>query len=83
MDKPIFEHDCTTGGCKFLGHDAVRPGEGSGNIVDLYVHIGQLGATTVIRRLSSEPSDYRSFPLFPGYKAPPGFDIEAFKPYFK
>jgi hypothetical protein len=62
---PLYEHDCTN--CRFLGTDIRRPGEPACNSVDLYACEGTSGAivsnVTLIRRYSSEGSNYGAVPL--------------------
>lgn len=58
-DPPLYEHDC--GRCRHLGTDVGHPGEPRNNGVDLYVCEGPSGAT-LIRRYSSEPSNYGAVP---------------------
>lgn len=50
---PAHDHDCE--GCIYVGSDAPQPGERRVNQVDMYICNNSL-----IRRYSSEPSDYGS-----------------------
>lgn len=57
IESPAFEHDCEK--CIFVGGDTPQDGEPRVNQVDMYLHRSP-NRTTLIRRYSSEPSDYQS-----------------------
>lgn len=66
---PIHDHDCPH--CKYLGTDTPAPGEPRCNVVDMYICTqGREDPEdfTLIRRYSSEPSDYACAHL--GYYSP-------------
>lgn len=61
MDKcePAYQHDCEA--CQFVGQTSPRPGEEPVNVVDLWRHDHKPeGRVTLIRRFSSDGSDYTS-----------------------